>query len=152
MRNRFNQRPIYSSASLMTLPRRGSISTEELLLLSFAGPALFSAGICTFLCKLASTQVPQSGTAGQKNQDLSSQCSNTASVHKSWGDFIHPLKAHFDGIKRLQDIPACSKKVDYQGFVGIHKNADRAHPPEASESRAKNKQTNEFPQIFKPDT
>jgi len=90
------------------------------------------------------------GDSWVEKQGLSSQRSNTADAHKSRGGFIHPVKAHFDGIKRLQDISACSEKADYQGFVEEHENADRVHHPQSSETRAKNKQKTQKPSREQP--
>lgn len=57
-RKQFHQQPIYSSTSLMKLPRRGQLAPRS------AGCCTLLPGISIFLCKLASTQVPQTGTAG----------------------------------------------------------------------------------------
>lgn len=129
----------------MKLPRRRSISAEELLLLSFAGPVLFCQEYALFFASWPAPKCHKWGQLGRKIRISPSNAQIQPMLTKAEG-FYSPLKAPFDGIKRLQDISACSEKVDYQGFVGTHENADRRHPPEASETRAKKKK----PQTKKP--
>jgi len=78
----------------MKLPRRGSISAEELLLLSFAGPALFCQENALFFASWPAPKCHKGGQLGRKAGSLLPTLKYSRCSQKPRG-FYSPCKSPF---------------------------------------------------------
>lgn len=78
----------------MKLPRRGSISAEELLLPSFPGPALFCQEYALFFANWPAPKCPKQGQLGRKSGSLLSMLKYSQCLQKLRG-FYSLFKSPF---------------------------------------------------------